>query len=60
MRFFSVFALALIAAMLLTGCASSYAAKCGEWHPYKTWYELQWGAVERYDVYRCVYFNEVP
>lgn len=55
-----IFILLAIAALMIPACASSYAAKCNEWHPYKSWAELKIGAVERHDVYRCVSFAEVP
>lgn len=60
MRFTLVFTLAVIAATLLSGCASSYAKKCEVWSPYRQTFDLAWGAVERIDTWRCVQFSEVP
>lgn len=50
----------ILAAILLTGCASSYAAKCVTWAPKRTDYQLTIGVVERIDTWRCIEFSEVP
>lgn len=52
--------LILICTLLLSGCASSYAAKCVEWMPKESHYELKIGGVDRVDTWRCTSFSEVP
>lgn len=55
-----IIAILLIAVTLIPSCASSYAAKCMEWQPKSSHYELKIGAVDRVDIYRCTAFSEVP
>lgn len=50
----------IIAALLLTGCASSYASKCLTWAPKRTDYQLNIGVVEKIDTWRCIEFSELP
>lgn len=55
MKFFLITTL-----LLLSGCASSYASKCAEWSHKNTYYELNIGAVDRIDIFRCTSFSAVP
>jgi len=50
----------IFAALLLSGCAGTYASKCVTWKPKRTDYQLTIGVVERIETYRCTEFSEVP
>ena len=55
-----LFLLIIFAATMLPACASKFQAACMEWELSKSYPVLQWGLVERHDIYTCLSYSRVP
>jgi hypothetical protein len=55
-----VFLLLIFAATMLPSCASKFQDACVEWELSKSYPVLQWGVVERHDIYTCLSYSRVP
>jgi hypothetical protein len=55
-----LFLLLFIAATMLPSCASKFQDACVEWELTNSYPVLQWGTVERHDIYTCLSYARVP
>ncbi len=55
-----LFLLLFIAATMLPACASKFSDSCERWELSNSYPVLQWGVVERHDIYTCLSYSRVP